>query len=332
MWIRTPDSWVPRGRSWARVSRSLLDHLLVRYPIPSHFYNWWDETTLTRHVFCHVAAGDSLAVAVKSGLLPVPLTRKMCHLLYNSPPDTAPFVAIRRAQVLALDGDERLAQALVGDQLGRGIVTDEPFWQTVIHWLCRQAMLDTAHVAPLLDYIRQCRRDDPAWTLKGRSLARLQEGLEAWHASLAGVGWVRGKRFPASGFESVDRLTAGGTFGGSTIVRWVFEEILTGSALAREGCLLRHCVYGYGDSIARGGVAIWSLRKHRCQRLIDDEGATTVVHLDAPKPVVTVEVCLRTNRVVQARGRGNRLVKPAEASMIRAFAAHNRLGIHALGL
>src|SRR6185295_17519596 len=107
--------------------------------------------------------------AVKSGLMPVPLTRSMCHELMSHGGEARFLGAVRRTQVKAAGGDTRLFRAWSATRAGRRLHarTDEEFWQTVIVWLAANPMLPQAEVSPLVDYIEQRRVEDPALSMKG---------------------------------------------------------------------------------------------------------------------------------------------------------------------
>ena len=87
-WVRPPATWRPSGKSPDRLFRSLAEHVLARYRMPpflwSAFFAGEDAAVLVQTAV-HVAAGGSLHQAVKSGLMPVPLTRSVkrwtrrCH-------------------------------------------------------------------------------------------------------------------------------------------------------------------------------------------------------------------------------------------------------------
>ncbi len=301
-WIRPLlDLTRPRGRGRPRQLRSVIDHLLVRYAVPHFLYGAFDtEADRARWVplFAHLGAGGSARAALREGLFPVPLTRRGCHLFLSSSARCHVVEAARRAQVSALEGGRRLADALVASPLGRGTCGDqEAFWDTVIGWLVRQPMLDPALVGPLVDYLVHRREEDEGFAMKGRSVAALQRRMEAWHGELRQQRRVQRNVLPGSGFP-----------GGRWVFRrrtgqrvWQIVEILCTRELAEEGRRMRHCVLSYGPRIVRGAVSIWSLTR-------DGER------------MLTVEVCNRTARIVQARGRCNRAPTVVERSLLARWA------------
>jgi hypothetical protein len=136
-WVRPPSTWQPSGKSQNRLFRSLAEHVLARYRKPpflwSAFFADEDAAALAR-IAVHVAAGGSLYQAVQSGLMPVPLTRSMCHELMSRGGEARFLDAVRRVQVKAAGGDGRLFRTWIATRTGRRLHrrTGEEFWQTVL--------------------------------------------------------------------------------------------------------------------------------------------------------------------------------------------------------
>ena len=108
--------------------------------------------------------------------------------------------AIRFAQVLALRGDVRLVEALLGSRLGNAFENEE-FWATVIRFFIEHPALDRSHVGPIIDYLNDQRftpRVDfvapgvreragppqPNLTIRGRTPQSLLRQVERWHREL----------------------------------------------------------------------------------------------------------------------------------------------------
>src|SRR5204862_237108 len=73
------------------------------------------------------------------------------------------------------------------------------------------------------------------------------------------------------------------------------EQILTNDTLSEEGQQMGHCVYTYAARIEAGVCAIWRLTVNGW-------------------PLVTIEV--RSDKIVQARGRFNRMPTSEEGAVI----------------
>ena len=317
-WVRPPSEWRPSGKGEGRLFRSLCEHVLARYRMPPVLWSAFTATTdapALARVAVHVAAGGSLYAAVKSGLLPVPLTRAMCHDLLARGGEGGFLDAVRRAQVRAAGGDLRLHRAWVATRAGRRLHdgAGEAFWYTVLVWLGANPMLPVAEVGPLVDYIDHRRREDPGFSMKGRSVLAVMRGMREWHGDLARQSTAAGRVFPPSGFQPMDLdRSRRGAEGRRIVEIWHVREVLDARTLADEGRAMGHCVFSYASSIERRECSIWTLT------LEDDTGHWRRL---------TVEVRPPLRQIVQARGRFNRMPKAHDRRALDEWAVRNDLQV-----
>jgi hypothetical protein len=317
-WVRPPSEWRPSGKGEERLFRSLCEHVLARYRMPpvlwSAFAATTDAPTLAR-VAVHVAAGGSLYAAVKSGLMPVPLTRSMCHEFLARGGESGFLDAVRRVQVRAAGGDARLHRAWVATRAGCRLHdrAGEAFWYTVLVWLAANPMLPAAEVGPLVDYIDHRRAEDPGFSMKRRSVLAVMRGMREWHGDLARQSAASGRVFPPSGFQPMDiDRSRRNVKGGRVIEVWHVREVLDARTLADEGRAMGHCVFSYARSIERRECSIWTLT------LEDDTGHWRRL---------TIEVRPALRQIVQARGRFNRMPEPHDRRALDEWAARNNLQV-----
>jgi hypothetical protein len=316
-WVRPPSTWQPSGKSPDRLFRSLAEHVLARYRMPPFLWSAFmadvDAPVLAR-VAAHVGAGGSLYQAVKSGLMPVPLTRSMCHDLLSRGGEARFLDAVRRVQVKAVGGDGRLFRVWIATHAGRGLHprVGEEFWQTVLAWFGANPMLPQAEVAPLVDYIEHQRAEVPDFSIKGRSVLAMIRGMQQWHGQLAKEKAISGRTFAPSGLQPMDIDRSRRVRDNRVIEIWHVREILDSKALADEGRVMRHCVYSYVRRIESGECSIWTLT------LEDNTGHWRRLTIEA-RPSV--------RQVVQARGRFNRLPEPRDLLALEAWASHNKLQV-----
>ena len=343
-WVRPLDDWKPKGKSARTWFVALVTHLAVRYPIKPFLFSAFDSTMPAKRpyplvqLFGHLAKGGSLHKAVRDGLLPVKMTKRMCHRFMQTTAGHTVVEAIRRAQALDLGADRRIAAALAKCRLGRALQAAEDFWFTVIQWLCNFPMLDPTQVGPLVDYItrlyeareaaREQAREDaglgihggdlPApFSMKGRSAAAVFRGMEAWHGDLAHEAEIAqreagiyGRRPIATKFEpSGIRAHSWQVKRGRERATWNVVELLTLRALSDEGKAMGHCVYSYGYSVSKGQISIWSLS-------LDGERA------------LTVEVDNAQRQIVQARGLRNRQATNSELTALKRWGERAELALH----
>jgi hypothetical protein len=315
-WVRPPSTWQTAGKSQDRLFRSLAEHVLARYPMPpflwSAFFADEDAAVLGR-IATHVAAGGSLYQTVKTGLMPVPLTRNTCHQLLSRGGEVRFLDAVRKVQVRAAGGDARLFRAWVATRAGRRLHSraGENFWQTVLAWFSANPMLPQGEVAPLVDYIEHRRAESPSFSIKGRSVLAMMRGMREWHGQLAKERAASGRTFSASGLQPMDIDRSRRAASGQHLVEiWHFQEILDAKTLADEGRAMKHCVFSYARRIESGECAIWTLT------LEDNTGHWRRL---------TIEVRPSLRQIVQARGPRNRLPEPRDTLALTAWATRNKL-------
>jgi hypothetical protein len=193
---------------------------------------------------------------------------------------------------------------------------DEAFWSTVIEWFARAKAIGPSQVAPLVDYIAHRHRQDATFSMSGRTPLALTRGLNEWHRELAVDKVVHGVVFEPSGYAplELDR-SARGRDGAFQRRIWRVEEVRTSKDLAAEGRRMNHCVYSYLWCVQKGQTSIWSMT------LEDGTGET------GRWAMLTLEVRKDLRRVVQARGRFNRLATSEEHGILLAWAGRNGLEV-----
>lgn len=314
-WLRSVEDWSPCAEGAGGEFSELVRYLLACYPVPrfmdSVFSGQYRE--VRPEWFHHVGTGLNLRTAAG---LPVRLTCRMAHHVMEAP-DALDFVrAVRRGQVLGLGGDEDLG-LIVGDTvLGRRLGTpqDEEWWAGVLQW-CIHREVGPDHYPGLFRFLDARRREDPSFSLKGRTLRTLFGLVQGWQRRLdrknrearrqeAPPKPAASPTFKPSGYR-------GGTWWLGGRYPWSIHEILNVQALAAEGRELRHCVATYEGWIREGRTSIWSLR--------------TLGPGGLPSRAVTIEVNRHTRSVVQARGAGNRPPTAEERQILTRWAEDNGL-------
>jgi hypothetical protein len=315
-WVQPVSTWRPAGHGRDTLFRSLSQHLFARFPMPAVLWTAFlaeDGAPVLAPVAAHVAAGGSLYELVRSGAMPVPLTRRMCHDVLTQRGESSFLGAIRGAQVLAAGGTSGLNQAWKQTRIGRRLHdrSDEGFWQGVLTWLCRNPALPYAEIGPFLDYIGHRRGEGAGFSMKGRSVAALQRGMRQWHAELARERAVHGVRFEPSGLQPMTLDRSRRDRSGRRVTEiWHVREILDTKTLLDEGRVMGHCVYSYARLIDKRECAIWTLT------LEDDTGHWRRLTIEA-RPALRL--------VVQARGRFNKLPEARDMIALNAWAGRNSL-------
>ncbi len=327
-WRQPPEQWQPRTHNSLRQFSSLARHLLARYPPPDFMDSVWfkghtPEAIKQQEWFMRMGNGESPRYLDH----PIRHTKRMVHHFLHTPSDFTVEAALRRAQVLGLGGSVRLAEAILGSKMATDF-DHEDFWISVVRWFIANPMLDTAHVGPIVDYIRhqrfepqqvvtapgrtEARPPQPDFSMKGRTPASVLRQVQEWHGDL------RKKRqqptqaeWYESGIGPFEWTEGSASLDGPR--RWTIKELVTWKDLFGEGCAMRHCVASYEHACASGQTSIWSMGIER------NNGRR--------KRVLTIEVGVDRKVICQARGKANRPPTEKEMGILRRWAVQEGLTV-----
>lgn len=318
-WLRPPGEWSPKGKGRDALLWSLASHLFAKFPMPNFLWTAFlespDNARALVPIVTHVAAGGSLYEAIQTDSSLPSLTRKQCHTLLRSPSAGSFLASIRWVQVQSHGGTPRLARCWSKTRPGSRVEdrAREAFWDSVIAFLTKNPMLDTAQVAPLTDYLTYRRNENGSFSMKGRTAMALLQSMAEWHGELNRHRRVGNLTFEPSGFRSGKFDFSHRDKRGNFITQtWRMDEILTEQELAKEGRAQGHCVWSYKDSIEKRHTSIWSLSHETLRRL-------------------TIEVRNESRRIVQAAGKHNRAPSNEEWRVMKKWADDNHMQMALLG-
>ena len=300
-WLEPAADWRPDSRNLRRQFGHLARHLLSRYPVPTYMdCAWFKPQNHQQTWFKALGSGQS----IRTLDLPLPLNKRMAHQFLTAPDYYTIEEALRWGQVLGQGGTPDLVEALIDTHLGTSFA-HEDFWGTVIQFFVRTPQLDPAQVGPIVDYIqnqkyepRQTHRADgqeveddppqPNFSMKSRSLPKLLDQVERWHAQLA-----REARLPPGQWEpsAISPYHYAETDTKGRTLHWHIRELLSKKELAAEGRALNHCVVSYAHKCRSGKSSIWSVQ------VSDDQ--------DNRLHLMTVELNPRSRSLSQIRGKHN---------------------------
>jgi len=321
-WIRPLESWQPSGTSLRREFRSLIHHLLARYPAPGYLDAAFDQPagpSAFRQVswFIRLARGAS----VDSLSLPLPLTRAMQHHLRTAPDDLSPMGALRFAEVRGLGGGIPLAREIADSILNQQF-EHVAFWRsTLLILIAHEKSLRRGEVCELIDSIYdllfaapQIPTENgiesrtpacPDLAMKGRTLDSLRRLVNDWRPHYGDDRPVQ-RTWPQSQPRPL-LFPASTTPDGAT---WRIVELLNATALRVEGRALRHCVAMYDWDCDRRLCAIWSLRRH-------EHGVD--------RPVATIELNLADQTIEQLKAYKNRRPSPVARTLVDRWAKESNI-------
>jgi len=291
--------------------RSLVAFLAWRWPLPEWAADLLvpsDPLTDLVPLGVALARGQSIRRLQGTETLPVPLSRRGCHLLVSGEFGETEFVhQLRAAQLTSLGGSPAFRASLRPvHRLGR--VLDQ--WAErrlarVLEWMCRNedALPEQSRAGciAMLTWVGgyPFARRGPA-----RVLADVRDWVEEPVQVSARLVPGQNADYRSSGLpeEAWPEVAPDGA-----IRMWTMQELRTRSRLYWEGVRMRHCVSVYHHEVNTGQASIWSLRLNGHRAL-------------------TIEVSAH-DRIVQVRGRANRMPHPHELAALRAWAS--RAGLEA---
>lgn len=328
--LREVQIWKPKSHNRYRQFSELIRHLFARYVVPTFMDSaFFDKNPLYAQWFIHLAQGGGVR---KLHNCPVKMTAKMAHQFMFTPPQYNVTEALRYAQIMNMGGNERLVKTLLATRLGQYFEYDD-FWVTVIRFFIQNPMLEQSRIQPIVDYIQHVKFEEsidvhplnynqivtlppemPHFSMKGRSVNALLAAVGAWHRALRHVTVRKGnkeplfwKAVPVRNFKYREGAND------DTAKFYEIEQLVTSPALLKEGRQMHHCVYSYTHACVAGRVSIWSMTIR--------EGHGIKSNL------LTIEVNMPSNAIVQVRGKFNRIASESEMKVIDRWAVKEGLSI-----
>jgi PcfJ-like protein len=320
--VRAPGAWrcTLRQRSPEQRFLELVRFTFADFPVPHHLENAWISETETeadrlglndgadtagedktdfRRWYIAVGQGRSLYKEATHRYL----SKLETHHFVNAPPEVdamrgAFWYAVARAQT----NDQEAALRVARSKVATFPITSS-FWKEVAHFFAHNPT-SVLEMNDLTDFVQIARREDPDFSMKGRSLPALRRRMQEWHRELREIacgGRWSGRRLPDTSYLAGSDHEP---------LIWHFRQIKTGEELAREGRRLAHCVVTYKDLCVAGHVSIWSVTCEDALGQIDYR--------------LTIE--LRSDGcIAQCRGFANRLPSDEEAAVVWRWA--NEFGL-----
>jgi hypothetical protein len=338
--VRAPDAWRPqmKTRDPARLRLAAARHLFARFAVPAMLEDIWfdttglaaDEVQLRKRWYVVAAGGGSLYKEVASRWL----TRKEVHTFLNPPPGLDFNQAFWHAIARPCVAEASHALGIARSKIARTPRSEIAFWRKVVRFFgANPAPVET--IDDLCDYLADCRRRDPAYSVEGRTLASLARRMHEWHRDIAAIERIeafrqrvasRAGQAAQAGRAGRARLGSAGAaadrvvWAGSPLADWewtpsakdatvkgerfVIRQLRQAEDLVMESRAMRHCVSSYAAKCIAGHASIWSLR--RCTKTGIDR-------------LLTIEVD-EQRRAIQVRGFANRLAQPHERKVLERWA------------
>jgi hypothetical protein len=300
-WLNDIFNWKPFSKNASEQFIEIAGYLFCKYDVPNFLYkSFYDNNLLFIEWFIHLGIGGK-AKEIKN--IPIAFTQKMSHYFIHAPGKFNVTEALRWSQVMGLGGNEILAERIAFSWIGTKSFADEDFWESFLHLLARNALFNLNKITELIDYVREMKREDAGYLLKGRTLQSLIRQSDKWHGKYA---HVKGNWFwKPCGIEGLQLVRK------EDVIK--IEELTEAKKLVQEGTAMKHCVASYTHYCATGKSAIYSLRKYSGGMLKDI--------------LATIEVNIFLKRIVQAKANMNKPISKEAENIMTHWAMKNSLGI-----
>lgn len=312
-WIREPESWRPHLNLCPReLLVSLIEHLLLRYPLPRFCVNAWFIDGPLAHVerkwYVHIAQGGNLRTFPEW----VPhLTKRASHEFLGAPDHFLLREAVRFGQANAIFQNPELAKAIAKSRIGLDFHHDDLWLPFLQKWASNGGNDDELFL--VADYLSALTLEKTVSdiAIEGRTVDSLVKSATRFFRDLAKTESNRteGNLDPAvidqmvhsdrnflldqlrNSWEPLEGVVPfqSERFGW----QWEIKELTSPQELTDEGRDMAHCVGDYGWYCRRGFSSIFSLRS----------GEMGKPNLDRE---ITIEVLKRSRVLLQARAWQNR--------------------------
>ena len=325
--VRDPRAWHPqmKTRDAARLRLAAARHLFALYPVPAMLERVWiddagleaEEVRLRKRWYVAAARGASLYKAGANQWL----TRKEVHAFLDPPAGLGFAEAFWHAIARSYVDAPGPAICVARSKIARAPRAEMSFWREVARFFCTNpAPVET--IDDLCDYLAECRRRDPSYSVEGRTPSSLNRRMHEWHRDVAAIERIEAIRRRAAGrgaraaaASAVDRAWIGSPLADwewapsvkdakAKGERFVVRQLKQAEDLVMESRAMRHCVSTYAGKCIAGHASIWSLR--RCTKGSIDR-------------LLTIEVD-QQRRAVQVRGFANRLAHADECNVLERWA------------
>src|SRR5215470_5504463 len=270
--LRDAWAWRPqmKTRDAARLRLAAARYLFARYAVAEHLEQIWidcsglelDEIMLRKRWYIVAAGGRSLYREVAGAWL----SRKEVHAFLNPLTSLGFEAAIWQAIARSYSNDPGIVLRIARSRITQTPRAELGFWREVVRFLCAHPTT-VEEMDDLRDYVADCRRRNPEFSLRGRTLVSLGRQMREWHRDLEAIGRIEVARRRAEaahagarGHALAREVAGGGSWRGAAIADWSWspaakdrskrEEYLlvqlrTAADLVAETRAMQHCVASY---------------------------------------------------------------------------------------
>lgn len=328
--VREPVEWKSQSYNLERQIISFIKHVYCKYPVPSFmfeiFFNnnknvypvYANVNNIRNQIrqnhsfvderkyfdwFLTIAGGGSFAKKTKGTL-----TKKEAHIFLNAPKNNTIKENLWYARCKAEGLNETMTMACIKRFFNDHNVTfGTEFWNDFIRLLKREEKrANLAIVSDVVDFLRSKHRENPQWSLKGRTLQSLIKHSNYWHRLM------QMKRFGDQNlrWSGIDIPDWSWKEHKKSKTVWRVTQLLSSKELFAEGRKMRHCVASYGYRCVDGMSFIFTLTSGLEGFQQDEKHCTIEIN--------------KNKKLIQARSRLNGSVKNIASNvLLKWMSAHN---------
>lgn len=303
--VRPANTWVKDSLTADGQLASLIRHCFAKFDVPEFMeYVFAEGNKVHMHWYIQLGRGDSVQ---QLSAFPVAFTKTMAHEFRLTPKHFTVHQAIRRAQALGYGATAQTAEAIAWsatiEEMGNPV-----FRSAVIQFIAKvKEPIAFDKLQQAVEYFAEMYRQDPSFSLKGRTWTAVLRQAANYHAELI-------KRLATESYNGWEPCAINNfeVEKGTAIFRIV--QLTNSEALYDEGHEMSHCVAEYNHDCANGTLAIFSLRKFTKEA-------------DSYETLATLEVDLIICEIVQAKARFNEMISTEANKYITQWAVKEKLSI-----
>lgn len=309
--VRSFDTFKSKSCNSSRQINEFIKHVFCRYPVPRFMFGVWHlgSEEKFRPWFICLAQGGSL---YKEHTKTVMSKAETADFVRNSDNRLGIEQNIWRAKLKAMGANDECAYSIVTSRFCEVASVALKFWTDVARFFVNNKVPKN-DMDEILDFLRNKYREDENFSLKGRTLASITKLSNEWHEEQVRKQSTYGKVWEGMHLEPWTYTTKFNHPYNKTRVSKVYtiEEITDSKSLFAEGRQQGHCVGSYVRDCELGHSSIFKME--------------SVDEINGFQKHLTIQVNIKSKRVVQARGKYNAKPTTTQQAVLDAWRQKHNL-------
>ena len=303
--MRPLEKWVAKSYNEDKQIIDFIHYGYCKYKPPVFMFSLFKEEdtkrlygdyNLYKNWFFAIARGESFYKKASNIF-----SKREAHIFLSLNNNNTIEENVWLAKCMAYELSKPLSNVIIKKLISSYYFKHNKFWDSFLHFVKKFEKDATAPmVEDIIDFLINTLRGNPTFSLKNRTLNSVVALSNVWHRQQQILKHHKENYALASStipnFKWEDE---------SNNIVWEINQIKTINALYKEGAKMHHCVGSYGYKCVKGESFIFSATK--------DDG------INSKESVLTIEVV--NNRIVQARGKYNRVPTNQEMKVLKRWCA-----------